>query len=387
MRKGTTMRIHASTLWILLLSLALVAGCLGSIVTDDDDAADDDISDDDDDTGDDDDDDNDDDDNDDDDVDDDDDDDADDDTADDDTSDDDTSDDDDDAADDDTSAVFDCATIPTAPLSQTVLAGAKGYHGLAFDGQGNIIGSDNSALIKSDYQGSWALWVPGQGTLEQMASFPNGDIVVSSADSGALKRITPGGTVTTIAPGLSAYGVLLGPDDMIYAANWDRIYRVDPDTGQTDVWLELPTNDYPHSLNFNNDFTRMYIGTVANGGMGKVFYADLDANLDPIGDADVFATQVGQGWHDAVGVDCCGNLYVPDYWSSRLYRISPAGVPEVYYQWNGNQYGHGLIWGDGIGGWRTDALYLPMPYGGNEVQELVIGVPDREFVGTVLNAP
>jgi len=350
---------------------------VGEIIMDDDDAADDDTGDDDD-TADDDDND-------------DDDDDDDDDTGDDDTGDDDTGDDDtgdDDAGDDDTSAVYDCAAIPAAPISQTVLSGAKGYHGLAFDGQGNIIGSDNSALIKSDYQGTWNVWVPGQGTLEQFAPFPNGDIVVSSADNGALKRITPGGTVTTIAADIWAYGVILGPDGMIYAANWDRIYRVDPDTGVATVWLTLPTQDYPHSINFNLAYTRMYIGTVANGWTGKVFYVDLDANLDPTGDADLFASPVGDGWHDAVGVDCCGYLYIPDYWSNSLYRISPDGDTELYYEFPGSsQYGHGLIWGDGIGGWRTDAIYLPMPYGNNGVQELVIGVPDRDFPGTVLNLP
>ena len=364
------MRPAATFLWVLVFSLAVHVGCNegpDDDAADDDAADDDDTVDDDDTTGDDDS--------------------GDDDTADDDSGDDDTS--DDDAGDDDTSAVFDCATVPAAPLSQAVIPGATGYHGLAFDGQGHIIGSDNSALIKADYQGNWSLFVPGQGMLEQMVTLPNGDLLIASAEDGALKRVTAGGTVTTIAPDIWAYGVVIGRDDMIYAANWDCIYRVDPTTGTSAEWGTLPYGIAPHAIDFNVDFTRMYIGTTTGNGMGKVYCLELDANLDPTGPATLFALEVGFGYHDGVGVDCCGNLYVPDYEAKQLFRMSAAGVVERYVDWSSDSdgYGHGLVWGDGVGGWRTDALYLPLPYDNNQVVEIVIGVPDRSFPGTVLNAP
>jgi len=361
--------------WLLLASLAIGVGCTAG--SDDDHAVDDDsggVPPSDDDTSDDDDA-------------------VDDDTGDDDSGDDDTSDDDDDTADDDTgdddsAAVFDCATIPPDPLSETIIAGATGYHGLAFDGAGHIIGSDNSALIRSDYQGNWSLFVPGQGMLEQMATLPNGDLLISSAEDGALRRVTAGGTVTTIAPDIWAYGVVIGPDGLIYAANWDRIYRVDPTTGAAASWATLPYGEAPHAIDFSVDFTRMYVGTV-NNNIGTVYSLELDANLEPTGPATIFAIDVGFGYHDAVGVDCCGNLYVADYYAKQLFRISPAGAIDRYVDWSPDAtgYGHGLVWGDGVGGWRTDAIYLPLPYGNNQVVEIVIGVPDRLFPGTVLNAP
>ena len=50
-------------------------------------------------------------------------------------------------------------------------------------------------------------------------------------------------------------------------------------------------------------------------------------------------------------------------------------------------YGHGVVWGTGVGGFREDALYLPLPYNNNLVTELIIGVPSKNWNGTVVNAP
>ena len=40
------------------------------------------------------------------------------------------------------------------------------------------------------------------------------------------------------------------------------------------------------------------------------------------------------------------------------------------------RYGHGTEWGNGVGGWREDAIYIPLPYNDAKVRELVIGVPE-----------
>jgi hypothetical protein len=80
---------------------------------------------------------------------------------------------------------------------------------------------------------------------------------------------------------------------------------------------------------------------------------------------------------------------MPDYRTSRLYRLSPAGETALYYSWSNDssQYGHGVVWGSGIGGWRADALYLPMPYNNNTVQEIVTGTFSRTWEGTIINPP
>jgi hypothetical protein len=90
----------------------------------------------------------------------------------------------------------------------------------------------------------------------------------------------------------------------------------------------------------------------------------------------LFATIAGGGWLDGLGVDACGNLFVPDYNTSSLYRISPEGLVSLYYYFGSVAYGHGLAWGSGMGGWNAEALYLPQPYDENTVVEVVIGVPE-----------
>ena len=45
-------------------------------------------------------------------------------------------------------------------------------------------------------------------------------------------------------------------------------------------------------------------------------------------------------------------------------------------------YGHGVVWGRGLGGWRPDAIYMPQPYNDAKVREVVIGVPDGATVRT-----
>jgi hypothetical protein len=59
-----------------------------------------------------------------------------------------------------------------------------------------------------------------------------------------------------------------------------------------------------------------------------------------------------------------------------MYRIDPdTGLVQDLLGHMGNAYGHGAEWGRGIGEWRSDAIYLPQPYDGNTVLEVVIGVP------------
>ena len=286
----------------------------------------------------------------------------------------------------DTSVTFDCATIPAGPVSSKTIAGARGYHGLAIAPDGHIIGSDGSSLIKSTYTSDWSVFSPGIGWGQQMDWLPNGDLVMATDDD-ALTRIDSTGARTPIAFDVSAYGVVLGPDKLIYAVeSWNgNVVTVDPVSGQKKNVVTGVTQATAHSAQFSPDGSRMYIGTI---GSGTVYYVDVDINGNVIDDVKVFATNVGGGWHDAIGVDACGNLYVPDYNTSNVYRVSPSGVVSTYWVAPGfDSYPHGLVWGTGTNGWRADALYLPQPYNGNTVIEIVVGAPSREFEGTVINAP
>ncbi len=284
---------------------------------------------------------------------------------------------------------FDCLNVPEEAESWQLIEGARGYHGLAIVPDGRIIGSDGSSLVTSTYDGATGLLVPGIGSGQQMDILLDGDIAYA-ASGGALTRVRLDGTIDTIRENVGAYGVRVGHDGMVYAVrDWEDngLVRIDPTTGDEEaLFFASPAG---HSMGFSPDWGRMYMGTV--GDNRRVYYADVDATLTPTMEMAVLTDEVGEGnsnWHDAVAVDACGNLYIPDYWSKNIYRVTPLGESSIYWTPSeSSYYGHGLIWGTGQYGWRADALYMPNPYNNNTVAELVIGVPGRSFEGTVLNAP
>jgi len=64
--------------------------------------------------------------------------------------------------------------------------------------------------------------------------------------------------------------------------------------------------------------------------------------------------------------------------SGALYRLRPDGQTETFVTLGFPAYGHGVEWGNGIGGWSETSLFLPQPYDSNTVLELELGVPGRE---------
>ncbi len=278
--------------------------------------------------------------------------------------------------------VVDCAALPSSPTVDQFIPNARGYHGLAIDDQGLIVGSGDGSLWKCDYQGNATMWVPQQGNGQEMLYLPNGHLAWVVDNQASLRTYDPNGTSTDLTGANGAYGLVYGPDDMLYMVQSSNIKRVDPINGDTTTLLSI--GGYGRSLDFSPDFTKLYISTSSGG---NVYVVDLDANLDPIGDATVLASGLGS-YLDGLRTDICGNLYVPCYASSKLYRIAPDGTVETFVDWPSlGEYGHGVIFGTGVGGWDAFSLFMPVPYGGNTVKEVGVGVPGREWEGTVLNAP
>lgn len=278
--------------------------------------------------------------------------------------------------------VYDCDTVPTTDFAGTPTAGARAYHGIAFDDVGNLIGWDGrSALIKATYEGDREVFLPGINAAEQIDRLPDGDFVMGDPWGGNLLRISPEGASTVLASGVSGvYGVTTGPDGNVYVAN-GGVQRVEVATGTVTTLLNAPPDGgwIAHSLEFNLDSTVLYIGTI---GGGQLLGLPLDEDLNPSGDPTTLAT-VGSGWHDAVAVDACGKLWVPDYYSSGFYRVDlEAGTVTNAVPTGGRAYGHGAVFGTGINGWRRDAIYQPQPYNGSTVREVVVGVPTGDTVRT-----
>ena len=281
---------------------------------------------------------------------------------------------------------FDCARIPEAPVEINDLgeAGPRGSHDLAFDSFGYLTGYDGFSIVRGDRSGDRRVLASmnfgGEGP-EGMEYLPDGRLV-SAAPMLGIFTVSPEGDVVLLAPDLrDVFGVLLGPDGLLYAGDNHCLYRVDPGTAEVERLLCSEDHDGPEPftpriVNFNLDFSEMFVGTHEN----RLFRVPIDARLDPVG-APVFWLEVAGSTSgvDGLEVDVCGNLYVPTY-PDGLYRITPEGLVRLYHQWAGVlELGHGLRFGTGRHGWRDDALYLPRFYGGNTIVEVVTGVPGRRM--------
>jgi len=290
--------------------------------------------------------------------------------------------------------VFDCAKAPALPEAETIIEGARGHKGLAFDAEGHIVGSDGSSLIKATYDGEQTVWIPGESELEQLDYLSGGDLVSTNGyGAGLVKRYTPEGGETVLASGLDCYSIIAAPNDMLFCAGWNGAYTIDPDSGEYTQFLTDGEPDFPRgvsarTLAFSRDFSELYIGTIDNS--GRIYTLGLDKDYIPTGKPEVFAEGLGRGWHDGLDIDVCGNVYAVDYATSSLYRASSDGATvTTLADWSGpgGTFGHGLEFGGGLGGWRADAIYLPMPTGDKQVKEIVIGIPGNMWAGEVLNAP
>jgi hypothetical protein len=276
---------------------------------------------------------------------------------------------------------YSCTRLPPFNLGETTMSWAHAYHGLDFDDAGALIGYDGrSSIMKSFYDGTDALWVPGVSGLQQFDRLADGDFVVGDSNQGRLVRLSASGATTTISSAVGAvYGVTVGPDGMVYTANGNGVMRTDPTTGETESILQTTGQGITtHSLNFNLDSTVLYIGTI---GRGIIYQVPLDADLNPTAAPSTYVAGVG-GYHDGLEVDECGNLYVADYSTLGFYRVDTSGNVVSFASGNGSLYGHGTAWGNGVGGWRSDAIYQPQPYNGNTVREVVIGFESGDLVRT-----
>jgi sugar lactone lactonase YvrE len=65
-----------------------------------------------------------------------------------------------------------------------------------------------------------------------------------------------------------------------------------------------------------------------------------------------------KGGLDGMAVDACENVYVSEYISGEIYRFSPEGDPPELVYSTGDSWIPNMHWGNGIGGWEEDTLYV-----------------------------
>jgi len=274
--------------------------------------------------------------------------------------------------------VVDCRITPAAPFNYEQLQTPRAFHGIAFDHEGRMVGHDGSNLLVSMAPDDTSIMVPNVGYTEQVEFLESGDLI--TATNNGIRRYTPGAGSVTLANGINAYGVTIGSDGMIYTANTNVIHRIDPDTGDVEVWHQFQIGS-PKVLDFSVDHRTMYVGTLGN--QGRVYTIAVSEDFEAEGAPELFNNTPGGSWHDGLRVDACGRVYVAVYDNSALYMFEPDGTRTLLVNYPTPQYGHGIQWGSGVGEWDDHTIYVPQPYDNNRVAKLELGVPYRNYNGGV----
>ncbi len=282
-------------------------------------------------------------------------------------------------------APYDCAAAPTAPLSDRVMTGPKGYHGLAIDSAGLMFGIDASGMLtRSSYDGDASPFLANVEA-EQIAFADSGDLVLASF--GGLLGITQEAERYTIDQTLGGYGLRIGPDGHAYASSGNGVYRVDLESFESELLVSAGSDDTARGFDWSPALDRLYVGVFGSDVRMGVMVVGLDGDLRATGPLEPFANVSNVPTNDGIAVDACGNLYVADAFEKQVTRVTPDGVVSLYLDWSGDpqQHGHGMVFGSGVGGFRDDALYLPMPFANHAVREVVVGVPSRSWQGATVN--
>jgi sugar lactone lactonase YvrE len=218
-----------------------------------------------------------------------------------------------------------------------------------------------------------------------MRYLPNGHLVYADDNSGTLVRVDPTGVKYTVQTGMSyPNGLAVDQAGMVYVTehNAGRIRRVNP-MGTNDSEIVMTGLDAANGISFNVDYTAFYFAEFC--GTKTVWRATV-AEDGTVGPKEAFATNVGSGCLDGIGVDICGNVYICDYmcdgnWDDTcVFRISPDGsIIEKVIDPSQDLYIPNLQWGSGLGGWSANRLYLAGGWG-KHVYEVDVGLPGKPKV-------
>ena len=267
-----------------------------------------------------------------------------------------------------------CANLLPGPLPLKVLPGLIASEDLDINAEGMLVGSNDKTIFLNSYEGSTTILVPNIDFRAGMRFIPGGDLIVNKDTTGQVLRVEPDGTTHTVVNGLSyPNGMTVDMEGFVYVTDQgtNKVLRIDPIAEEYEVITTAVGS--PNGITFSVDYKLLFIAGF--NGDPTVYALPVEAP-GVFGEAFPYATNVGTGALDGMGVDICGNLYIADYGASQLLRIPPGGGPnnEVVIQ-NGG-YMPNLQWGQGIGGWDSLSIYLPEGWA-KQVREVYLGVPSK----------
>jgi sugar lactone lactonase YvrE len=257
-----------------------------------------------------------------------------------------------------TTVDVDCSVLPPMPVEYEVHQEdfTRGED-FDFNGAGQHVSVRGNDLVAIDASGVLTLLSPGIGLFTAGTRvLVNGDYVVADSGVGGLKRVdgVTGGQVVVNSNMSYPNGVEVDAQNRAYVADNDRdvVRMIDVYTGANGIIAEGLTE--PNGVILSPDEQTLYVGSF---GGGRVYAIDRLSDLEWDQPRVLFQGD-GNGQLDGINVDHCGNVYVTEYITGRIYRVTPDGaradlVVDLPSGWIPN-----LRWGHDIGGWRRDRMYV-----------------------------
>jgi sugar lactone lactonase YvrE len=244
-------------------------------------------------------------------------------------------------------------------------------NGVAVDGSGNLYVADrvNHRIRKITPSGSVttmagsgsAGYADGNGTSASfngpigVAVDGNDNVYVADQNNDRIRKITPSGSVTTLAGSGSAgyadgngtsasfsapFDVAVDGNGNVYVSDAmnARIRKITPSGSVTTL---AGSGDRAHADGNGTSASFSPPMGVAVDGSGNLYVGDLGnervRKITPSGSVTTLAGSGSKGYADgngtsasfnrpcAVAVDDVGNIYVGDYWNNRIRKITPSG--------------------------------------------------------------
>ncbi|HQR44650.1 MAG TPA: NHL repeat-containing protein [Thermoanaerobaculia bacterium] len=193
-----------------------------------------------------------------------------------------------------------------------VAVGAGGVVYVADTGSNKIRKITSTGVVTTIAGSGAASSLDGNGTAASfngpagLAVDGNGNLYVADVFGDKIRKISPGGIVTTIA----GSGVEGGDDGTGAAASFASPVGIAVDAGSNVFVADM----------FNNEIRK-----ISPGGEVTTFAGSgLPDGVDGVGTAASFY------WPSGVALDGAGNLYVADLGNSKIRKITPAGLVTTY---------------------------------------------------------